>query len=292
MGMRRLDGPRHETPFGGTVRLIFTDIDGTFVDADKRITPGVRAAARETVRRGLPLAFATGRMYRSVRPWLQELGLNGLQIVSNGAEIVRPEDGSYVERLAFGPSATSWLMRLGESHGFVPLVFSCHGLYVTGPFEGEELLARNNEYATYRPAEELRGLSSEKIVYLATGERVPVLERLAEEMAVMERPSDVDFTAVFSESGILNIIPRGASKLNAIRAVCARLGCSLADVMAIGDGDNDAEMLAGVGCGVAMGNATERARLAANFQVDDHLHDGAAQALEFAWSHAPDSAKS
>ena len=108
----------------------------------------------------------------------------------------------------------------------------------------------------------------------------------------MERPADVDFTAVFSESGILNIIPRGASKLNAIRTVCAHLGCSLADVMAIGDGDNDAEMLAGVGCGVAMGNATERARLAANFQVDDHLHDGAAQALEFAWSHAPDSAKS
>jgi hydroxymethylpyrimidine pyrophosphatase-like HAD family hydrolase len=49
--------------------------------------------------------------------------------------------------------------------------------------------------------------------------------------------------------------------------------------MAVGDGDNDAELLAGVGLGVAMGNATDNSRAAALVQVSDNEHDGLAEAI-------------
>lgn len=286
MGMRVIQGAEHKTPFGGQVRLIFTDIDGTFVDESKNISPAVKAAAQETVRRGLPLAFATGRMYAAIEPWVKQLGFTGLQVVSNGVEIIRPEDGSAVELLSLPPKTTSWLVDLGQREGYVPLVFAQNHVYATGHYEGEEILERNREFAVYKPAEELAAMTCEKIVFLAVGERVPHLERLAEAMPTLERPADVDFTAVFSERGILNIVHRQASKFNAIKAICERLACPLEQVMAIGDGDNDAEMLSGVGCGVAMGNATVKATRTANFQVDDNVHDGIVQALQFAWEHA------
>lgn len=73
---------------------------------------------------------------------------------------------------------------------------------------------------------------------------------------------------------------RGVSKGRALEALAARLGCGLQNVMAVGDSDNDLSMLRMAGLGVAMGNAPEHIRAAADAVTADNKADGAARAIE------------
>jgi hydroxymethylpyrimidine pyrophosphatase-like HAD family hydrolase len=89
----------------------------------------------------------------------------------------------------------------------------------------------------------------------------------------------VRVSALITEPGILNFCDPAATKLQAVAWTCEYLGCRLDDVIAVGDGDNDADVLAGVGLGVAMGNASPAARAAAVRSVPDNDHDGLAVAI-------------
>ena len=59
-----------------------------------------------------------------------------------------------------------------------------------------------------------------------------------------------------------------------------RLSVDLSEVVAFGDGDNDSEMLACAGIGIAVANATEKCREAADFVTDRYDRDGVAKALK------------
>lgn len=63
-------------------------------------------------------------------------------------------------------------------------------------------------------------------------------------------------------------------------ALAERLGLALDEVMAVGDSGNDLTMLEAAGLGVAMGNATEEIKQAADVITADNNHDGVAEAIE------------
>ncbi|XP_075265101.1 uncharacterized protein LOC142357344 [Convolutriloba macropyga] len=91
--------------------------------------------------------------------------------------------------------------------------------------------------------------------------------------------------------GMLEVLPLGVSKGSGVRRLLDNMGVDPADVMAIGDGENDIEMLEMVGLGVAMGNAVKKARDAATEVVSSNDEDGVAEAIyKFALQRtSPDS---
>ena len=79
----------------------------------------------------------------------------------------------------------------------------------------------------------------------------------------------------------------GALKgMNALEHLCGLLGVGAGQVMAIGDNENDISMLAFAGLGVAMGNAPEHVKAAADFVTKSNVEDGVAWALGRFWSQA------
>lgn len=74
----------------------------------------------------------------------------------------------------------------------------------------------------------------------------------------------------------LDLSPVGVSKASGLEHVCAQLGLTAADVLAIGDGRNDIEMLTWAGRGVAMGQAVDEVKAAADFVTDPVVEHGAA----------------
>ena len=72
----------------------------------------------------------------------------------------------------------------------------------------------------------------------------------------------------------------GISKGRGLMALAERLGLALDEVMAVGDSGNDLTMLEAAGLGVAMGNATEEIKQAADVITADNNHDGVAEAIE------------
>ena len=99
-------------------------------------------------------------------------------------------------------------------------------------------------------------------------ELVPVLEA-----------KHLPMTLVRSKDEYLEVIPAGAGKDTAMRALCEALGLTPDEVMALGDHDIDAPLLRAAGLGIAMGNASPIARAAADEMTDSCDADGAAHAI-------------
>ena len=79
---------------------------------------------------------------------------------------------------------------------------------------------------------------------------------------------------------MLEVVPRGVNKATAVRALLERWVISAEEIVAIGDGENDAEMLAFAGMGIAMGNGGEAAKAAAQHTVPSNSEDGFSVAME------------
>ena len=106
---------------------------------------------------------------------------------------------------------------------------------------------------------------------------VPTINRLR---AALERAVGEDATVVQALPDMIEIVPRGASKGDGLRRVLDRLAVDPAQTLAIGDGENDIEMLQLVGLGVAMGNAGVAVKRAADAVTATNDADGVALALE------------
>lgn len=79
---------------------------------------------------------------------------------------------------------------------------------------------------------------------------------------------------------VANVHAPGVSKATGVETLASRLGLTLADVLAVGDGENDLPLLRAAGLGVAMGNAPEHVRAQADAVVRGHDEDGVVEALE------------
>ncbi len=79
---------------------------------------------------------------------------------------------------------------------------------------------------------------------------------------------------------MLEIVPAGWNKWEGMRALLAHAGMDAADVMAIGDGGNDLELVQGVGIGIAMGNAVPSVKAVAKMVVSSNDQGGVAEAIE------------
>jgi hypothetical protein len=261
-------------------RLLALDIDGTFVNSRKQLTPAVRDAVRGLVRRGFPVTFATGRMYEAVRVWALELGLRTPLICNNGADIVEPESGRRLASCPLTHDAVVWLLDRGQARRLTTVLFCGPRVLGARHTSDDWLIERNNERVEVVPTETLYApdLRVEKLLYLDRndpGRLVAERDRLT----AVERGAGLGFAAQISEPGILNLSHPDATKPHALTALCRLLRIGLDQVIAIGDGDNDAAVLAAVGLSIAMGNATPQARAAARFEVPDSDHDGVAVAV-------------
>ena len=78
----------------------------------------------------------------------------------------------------------------------------------------------------------------------------------------------------------LEIMPKGVSKASALDKIARKLGYTMENVMAFGDAENDVEMLAKAGIGVAMGNAMDTAKAAANVVTKTNDENGIGEVID------------
>jgi len=246
------------------------------------MSPAVKAALRRAVEAGLRVVLATGRMFSAVEHWVHEFDLRTPQICNNGAEVIEPGTGRRLLHLALAPDVTAELIAFGRAREFTVVLFSGRRVLGTRHTTDDWLIERNGEMVEVVAESVFRdpGGPVEKLLYLArfAPDRI---ERVREALlARWEGRGAPPFAAQISESGILNFCHPDAEKLRAVRILCRRLGLGLEQVAAVGDGENDAALVAAAGLGIAMGNASSPTRLGADFVVADNDHDGAAEAID------------
>jgi Cof subfamily protein (haloacid dehalogenase superfamily) len=259
------------------VRAVAMDLDGTVLDETFQPSPRTAEAIARAEATGIACLIATGRMFVSARRVAEQLGIRRPLITYQGALVGDPVSGEVlVHRPIEAPLACEILRAMPEHHARRSNLYVDDDLYV---WEENAETVRYAQVAGV-PMHVVGNLAqwlerpTTKIVTVGTRETMDVLR---DEM--QPRFGGRAFVAK-SLPYFLEFAAPGVSKACGLALVGDLLGFGPADAIAVGDAENDREMLAWAAWGLAMGNADE-ILLAEADAVIPSVHDhGVAQLLE------------
>lgn len=255
-------------------RLLALDLDGTLLDQRLEFSSATRSAIADAQAVGVAVTLATGRMERTTRPFADQLGITLPLICYQGAQI-RAADGTVLHEDPVPTMCAADLIQHAIEHDFYIQVYYDDALWI------QERRPELNEYLGFSLVEipvhvvpNLADFAREhpptKLLWIADhatlGHTIADWgERWADKLSIFR--SHDRFGEASSPT---------ASKGTALAALAQHLGIERDHVAAIGDRQNDAPMLKWAGLGLAMGNADEYARSAADHVLPSFDDDGAA----------------
>ena len=260
-------------------RLVATDLDGTLVDAEGRITDRTRATLRAVEEAGLVVVFVTGRPLRWAAHVFDDVAGHGLAIVANGALVWDVAgDRPHSERPIPAAAVLEVSRRIRDAvPGAAFAVETLEGMDVD-----EEFMPRYPLPETSRrgPREEV--LDRPALKLLARHEELDPQEFWDR---ARDAVGDLATITWSSTTALLEISAAGVTKATTLERLCDDLGVAADEVVAFGDMPNDLPMLAWAGTSYAMENAHPSVREVADRVAPHHDEDGVAQVLEALLAH-------
>jgi len=262
-------------------RLIAFDMDGTLLDTHKRIPSQTLDAIREAQAAGKVVALSTGRNPAEIDILREELSGVRYRICCSGGMVW---DAQTDEMIFSQPLAEEDIRRiLAITADFDVMIHMLSRQSVAQRSHVERM--PDFHMAVYQPmyrriatqVEDLRGewLRAPWPVY-----KLNLYFRSLEERAQAEkRLHGMPIEMVYSERTSLECSPHGIGKGSGLLALCRHLQIPVEQTIAVGDADNDLEILRTAGLAVAMGNANDRVKAAADVIVSDNDHGGCAEAI-------------
>ncbi len=250
------------------IKAAFFDVDGTLLShKTKQVPPSARAALQKLKDAGIPCIVATGRQISEMEKLpIADIAFDGY-LTLNGQLML---DGN--KRIVFSKPITGhvkeFLLRQFEEHAFPALLVEESYTYLN--------------YVTDHVAAVQEAISSQ-IPPLDTyrgGEIYQVCAYLRPEEEYHLEPIAGDCVITRWHFGGMDVVAKGGGKVSGIQEYLEAAGMSPSEIIAFGDGENDIEMLRFAGIGVAMGNAVEGAKAAADYVTVDIDDDGIEKALK------------
>jgi len=269
------------------ITLAAFDLDGTLLDDKKRIPPENLRLLRRAAMSGVLLVPATGRIPDGMPEELMRLPIR-YGVLVNGAMLYDFERRETVERAEI-PNARA--LEIIDFMDTLPISYDCY--FHTWGYIDREKLERVEEFISdpgilrlvhelRTPVDNLRrylaeqGDSVQKLQMYFKPETFPLREQLLQELPA--RWPDIAVTSSLPMNIELNAA--AANKGRALLSLCAHLGIAPEETVAFGDGSNDCSLLRAAGLGVAMANAVEEAKAAADLVTVSNNEAGVAKVLE------------
>ena len=256
-------------------RFVALDLDGTVLDPEKRITAGVAAAVARVRGAGLRVVLCTGRMVRSSEGYWRELRLRSPLIAYNGGMVKDLVNGQVLLHRPLDLPTTLEVVAFGRELGLNFQAYENDEMFVECDGEGVREYSRTYD-VPYRIVGDLRGAlregSTKLLAPCAKEETAGLLARLQARFGARIMLTE-------SEGRHIEVCHPAVNKAAAVQFVVEQEGGRREEVVAVGDGMNDVEMLQWAGLGVAMGNASERVQQAADLIIGSNAEDGLAEFL-------------
>ena len=256
-------------------KLIVLDLDGTLTNSKKVITPRNREILIRVQEQGVRLVLASGRPTYGIVPLANELRMNefgGFILSYNGGEIINWE-------------TQEMLYENVLPNDVVPVLYECarsHQLSIL-TYDGAEIVTENsqdpyvlNKMAVRETNDFLTDITLPVAKCLIVGDADKLIPLEAELCLRLQGRINV----FRSEPYFLELVPQGIDKALSLAVLLKEIGVERKEMIAIGDGYNDLSMIKFAGLGIAMGNAQEPVKKAADYITLSNEEDGVAEALE------------
>ena len=272
------------------IRLVAIDLDHTLLSKDLKISEKNKKSLQQVTSKGISVVIATGRMPSAIGLYLPSIAeFIDHYIPYNGACVIHQKSSQtlYSETIEL-ESCFKFASRFAEDRYNVIL------------FSGNTLYSRNSTDDAIKAHYNLRtGATFDQWGFHNTPSEIPIhkffvydleinkeydphqespLEQLTFEVVLDQLPSHL--TARKTRLGYIEINSAQVSKMNALDFVLQLKNLDRSNLMSIGDGYNDLEMISGAGCGVAVGNAVQEVKDIADYIVGHHDNSGVSEALQ------------
>jgi len=254
------------------IQMIITDLDRTLLRTDKSISSYTAQVLGRCRAAGIKIVFATARPWRTVLHFTNDVPVDAL-ILHNGAVVFAGETMLRHHGIA---SADKDNILQAIARDFPQATLSVE--------IDDTLYANFDVSAIWNYTQAVRSDFSD--LPDKPAEKIIVGISSAEEAACFAGYLPEDLYIQPSENKLGMIMNRAATKWNAARCLSEHFGIPTADMIAFGDDWNDIELLRGCGMGVAVANALDEAKTAADVICGSNDEDGAARWLE---KHAVDT---
>ncbi|WP_374703050.1 Cof-type HAD-IIB family hydrolase [Neobacillus cucumis] len=236
------------------IKLVALDMDGTLLNNKGQVSEENRKAIKAAQDKGIIVVLSTGRSLLTAREHADDLELTSYLVTVNGSEIF-DEKRELVERNLVNSDHIEWMWDLSKLHK-------------------TKFWAINTERTWHNEMpEELH-----KLDWLKFG--FTIEDDATRELVLKELTAKGEFELTNSTLKNIEVNASGIHKARGLSVVCSKLGIEMKNVMAVGDSRNDLMMIKEAGLGVAMGNAQDVVKEAADWVTDTNEEDGVAKAIK------------
>lgn len=266
------------------IRLIAIDMDGTWLQPDSSISPRTYEVIQKAIDAGYYIVPTTGRSYRNAASVLQDyhglsyfIGANGSIVVQAQDErVIHSQDIPYTIAREIYDLASQYELFIELYEGLDAYVdtFGIKYLYKAGLLRSycDQLLSTDLELDSLDPfmADPGRKIGKIHIVCMNVDQKF----RLKRQIDILETVNPLSVIPIN-----LEIVQGNWSKADGLRKLTEHLHLTADNVLAIGDSDNDLDMLKWAGTSVAMGNGNQHVKDVADYITSSNGKDGVAEAL-------------
>lgn len=265
------------------IKGIFCDMDGTLLMSDHTISEENKAAILAAQDTGVKFHLATGRIYPAAKMYAKQLGITNPLVCCNGAIVVDPVNDATLAEFPLSNESLRELIRICRE---ADVYFHFYNKNTIFAEKYERIIKYFSELSMSLPEDE-------RIYTEVVPDSMEVLERgfplyklgiyysgTPEDDALVERLCAVPGVQGFkSLATMVDFMAVGVDKGKGIAEVTRMNGWEPEEVMAIGDNENDIGMIRYAGIGVAMDNAVDSLKDAADAVVACNMTHGVADAI-------------
>lgn len=267
-------------------KILVLDIDGTLINPQKKITRCTKNALLKLQKCGTKIVLASGRPVYGMIPLARELKMQNYQgyiLAFNGGKIIDCQTNETIFEKSMQQKQICELARKLQNKKVSLITYEKDSLITETPMDPYvQKEARINKMEIKQVNNFAEYIDFPITKCLVTGSP-KYLERIEAEL----KQYFMEALSIYrSEPFFLEIMPSNIDKAAALERLLNYIGGSCEEMVAFGDGLNDISMISYAGVGIAMGNAQELVKKAADFVTRSNDEDGIAYAIERFWKIA------
>ena len=264
-------------------KLAAIDVDGTLLNSHGKISTDIPPLLQEVQARGIGVTLASGRPKLTLMPLLAELGLALPYISSGGSYIIDPAKGTIIDHQTLERDVVTVMVELARAAKMSIMAMEPERLY----FEGDPAILELETRASKIDMTRIDGRQAEIIGVddILQVRTKPSKLTICGDPAILAdvegqiRERKLPVYSTYSAPTYLEMTPAGVNKGTALKQLAAYLHIPMEGILVIGDSLNDISMFELAGMAVAMGNASEQVKAAANLIAPTNDENGVAWVL-------------
>lgn len=268
------------------VQMIALDLDGTLLQPDSTLSAAAEVALTKAISQGICIVVASGRAFTALPEKIRHFAGIRYAVTSNGAAVSELPAGKLLCAWTLPEQAVLDLLKMQQAAGTF-LIEAGIGGQMYAP---EEYLNNPEKYRQAAPLQAYLKRTRKPVAdmtafLLEHQHEIDCIDLICPECAEKDRlrvqvqQEIADIYVTSSTPELVEIAHAEAGKANGLRFLSEQTGIPAENILAFGNADNDAEMLAYAGIGVAVANASDACKQVADRITLSHIEDGVAKTI-------------